>query len=77
MDTYGNIFVLSQWGPVVRKIDTNVSRYAGTGNRGNIDGDSDSATFNEPAGIAVDSFGNVFVADSTSHTIRKLIPSNM
>lgn len=39
------------------------------------DGNHDSAFYNEPAGLAVDKQGNVYVADSSNHSIRKLTPS--
>ena len=42
------------------------------GSSGSVDGTGSSARFNHPTGIAVDSSGNVFVADSGNHTIRKI-----
>ena len=46
---------------------------------GNVDQSDDfengigtKATFNYPAGIAVDSAGNVWVADTYNHMIRKI-----
>lgn len=39
---------------------------------GTNNGSGNAARFNNPAGIAVDSFGNLFVADRQSHTIRKV-----
>jgi sugar lactone lactonase YvrE len=39
-----------------------------------LDGASSNATFNTPSGVAVDSFGNVFVADSQNNIIRKIAP---
>ncbi len=33
-----------------------------------------SAGFNEPAGVAVDSSGNVYVADKDNYRIRKVTP---
>jgi sugar lactone lactonase YvrE len=44
-----------------------------TGNE--IDGFGTSALFYEPVGIAVDSSGNLYVADSEGDTIRKVTPS--
>ena len=44
------------------------------GSPGTADGTNSDARFNYPSGLAVDSVGNVFVADTSSHTIRKLTP---
>jgi Calx-beta domain/NHL repeat len=40
-------------------------------NSGSADGIGSDARFNSLAGVAVDSAGNVYVADSSNHTIRK------
>ncbi len=46
---------------------------AGTvGQSGSVDSTNGSARFNEPAGIAIDSNGTIFVADSANHTIRRI-----
>jgi sugar lactone lactonase YvrE len=45
---------------------------AGISSRGHVDGTGDAARFNFPADVAVDSFGNLFVADRLNHTIRKV-----
>ena len=44
---------------------------------GNTDGIGSAATFGEPRGVAVDSVGNVHVADRTNHTIRKINPAGV
>ena len=41
---------------------------------GAIDGQGNSARFNAPDLLAVDGSGNVYVADSGNHTIRKITP---
>ena len=38
------------------------------------DGQAQKARFNKPTGLAVDRLGNVFVADSLNHCIRKISP---
>ena len=52
------------------------------GNFGSADGVGSDARFNQPIGVAVDSAGNVYVADSNNgpgdphgNTIRKITPS--
>ncbi|MBI4325911.1 MAG: hypothetical protein HY674_11685 [Chloroflexi bacterium] len=42
------------------------------GSSGSADGTGRAARFNQPGGIAVDSGGNVYVADSMNFTIRKV-----
>src|SRR6266699_3180554 len=44
---------------------------AGTG-PGSADGTGRDARFNSPTGVAVDSAGNVYVADNSDYTIRKV-----
>ena len=41
---------------------------------GNFDAAGTAARFHEPRGIDVDAFGNVHVADSANHAIRKGVP---
>ena len=60
---------------LIRKIDSmgNVTTLAGkAGSAGSTNGQGISATFNQPTGLAVDSSGNVYVADQYNHMIRKI-----
>jgi sugar lactone lactonase YvrE len=57
-----------------RSIAVNVSTFAGSGAEGHADGAARSARFSEPWGIAVDQGGNVYVADSGNHRIRRIAP---
>lgn len=45
---------------------------AGATAAGAVDGTGNAARFNLPQGVAVDSAGNVYVADTNSHSIRKI-----
>jgi hypothetical protein len=47
------------------------------GSFGSADGAGTAARFNGPAGVAVDSAGNVYVADSGNGTIRKVTPTGV
>lgn len=51
-----------------------VTTVAGNGTLGFANGDAKSASFSNPMGVAVDSSGNVFVADSRNNLIRKITP---
>ena len=55
-----------------------VSTLAGTaGVRGSADGSGAAAQFRYPYGIAVGTAGNVYVADTSNHTIRKITASGV
>jgi len=74
-DGNGNCFVAERSGHVIRMVSATgvVTTIAGCqGVKGSADGAGDVARFYYPAGIAVDSAGNVFVADTVNCTIRKL-----
>jgi len=47
------------------------------GGPGNVDGIGSAARFNDPSGVAVDSLGNAYIADSDNHTIRKVTPAGL
>src|SRR5258708_23255894 len=47
------------------------------GGSGNVDGVGAAARFNTPFGVATDSAGNVYVADNSNHTIRKITPADV
>ena len=49
-----------------------VTTLAGSGAPAFADGAGTGASFNRPAGVAVDAAGNVYVADSGNHRIRKV-----
>ena len=49
------------------------THFAGT--PGSVDGAGTVARFDSPVGVAVDSAGNVYVADIGNHAIRKITPA--
>jgi sugar lactone lactonase YvrE len=72
-DGAGDIFVADTGNHTIRKVapSGSVSTFAGAaGQHGSSDGSA--ATFFNPSGVAVDSSGNVYVADSFNQTIRKI-----
>lgn len=55
-----------------------VSTVAGlAGRKGSADGRGSAAQFSEPRGIAIDGAGNLLVADSGNHTIRRVSPAGV
>lgn len=75
IDTAGNLFVADTYNFTIRKITSAgvVTTLAGSaGNSGSSNGTGSAALFNLPEGIAVDTAGNVFVADTFNSTIRKV-----
>lgn len=79
-DIAGNLYVADAGNAVVRKVDqttADVTTIAGTASAGIADGPATMARFARPTGVAVDTEGNVFVADSYSSTVRKISPSGV
>jgi sugar lactone lactonase YvrE len=80
IDTEGNLYVADTNNHTIRRISTTgaVTTFAGlSGVVGSASGPGSSAQFNYPTGIAVDSRGMVFVADSTNSLIRRIDPSGL
>ena len=79
-DVQGNVYVADTHGQTIRKIspDGTVSTLAGRGaTGGSADGVGVEARFELPGAVATDGAGNVYVADTSNHTIRKIAPSGV
>jgi len=79
-DSAGNVYVADAYNSTIRKITPAgvVSTFAGTaGQFGSVDGTGSEARFNTPGSVAVDSAGNVYVADDGNYTIRKITPAGV
>ena len=75
VDGSGNIYVADTDNHIIRKITSGgvVTTFAGTaGNPGSTDGSGAAARFNYPNGLAVDVNGDVYVADTGNHTVRRI-----
>jgi serine/threonine-protein kinase len=74
VDSSGNVYVADSGNHRIRKVTSGgaVTTLAGTGTYGFADGPGASAMFRNPSSVAVDSSGNVYVADSGNNQIRKI-----
>ncbi|MCK5803628.1 MAG: hypothetical protein KAI66_12380, partial [Lentisphaeria bacterium] len=80
VDGDGNVYVADYNNHTIRKITPAgaVTTLAGKPLwAGRVNGTGEDARFYNPEGIAVDSSGNVYVADSRNHAIRKVTPAGV
>ncbi|MES2287047.1 MAG: T9SS type A sorting domain-containing protein [Bacteroidota bacterium] len=73
-DKKGNLLICDASNHRIRKIDAagNVTTFAGTGTAGFVNGNVGTAQFNNPLGIAVDNFNNIYISDNSNFVIRKI-----
>ncbi len=76
VDGAGNLFIADTYNHRIRKVDTNgiITTIAGIGVAG-YRGDAAAATnaeLQDPEGLALDRAGNLFIADTYNHRIRKV-----
>ena len=75
-DNDGNLYIADRENHRVRKVDANgiITTVAGNGKAGysGDGGPADQASLNLPSGLAVDSKGNLYIADRSNDRIRKV-----
>ena len=81
VDASGNLYIADSVNQRVRKVSRTgiITTVAGSGIEGSS-GDGGRATnsqLDEPAGLAVDRFGNLIIADARNNRIRKVSPSGI
>jgi sugar lactone lactonase YvrE len=77
VDSAGTFYIADKGNSLIRKMSASgvVTTIAGlAGARGAVDGTGTASRFNAPGGIAVDTLGNIYVADTLNHTIRMVSP---
>jgi len=81
VDSAGNVYIADTSNNCIRKVDASsgiITTIAGTG-AGGYNGDgilANTATITSPSGVWVDSAGNVYIADTGNHRIRKVDASS-
>lgn len=74
-DGKGTLYIADEGAHTIRKITASgVTTFAGTGVAGYKDGAGDQAQFRNPWDLVLDAQGNLYVADSGNHRIRKIAP---
>jgi hypothetical protein len=80
LDNTGSLFVADTDNNIIRKITSAgvVTTFAGSpGPSGSADGAGPAARFSGPRAVAIDSAGNIYVADTNNHTIRRITPGGV
>ena len=80
MNSADLIYVADFGSHTLRKVTSSgvVTTFAGTaGTSGSVDGTGAAARFNKPSGLALDSAGNLYVADTGNSTVRKVTPAGV
>ena len=83
-DGAGNVYIADSGNHRIRKVDATgtITTFAGSAGfrGGGLSGDGGPAVqahLSYPSGVAADGAGNVYIADSTNHRIRKVDPSGV
>jgi sugar lactone lactonase YvrE len=80
LDPAGNLYITDTGNSTIRKLTTSgvSTTVAGSPSQpGSANGTGASAGFSAPAGVASDSAGNLYVADSNNHTVRAIDPTGV
>ena len=77
MPFLGNVYIADEYNHRIRKVTIStgiITTYAGTGSTtySGDNGAATSATLYYPHGVGLDTAGNVYIADTDNHRIRKV-----
>jgi len=71
------IFLSFTFVPLSRSQSLTITTLAGYAGLGSANGTGANARFANPWGVATDTAGNLYVADTDNHTIRKITPGGV
>lgn len=81
VDASGNLYIADSYNNRIRKVTPAgiISTIAGSepGGFGGDGGPALSAQFNQPSGLAFDAGGNLYIADTYNHRIRRMTPAGI
>ncbi|WP_299253351.1 T9SS type A sorting domain-containing protein [uncultured Cytophaga sp.] len=76
----GNFYISSSYTHSIMRYETSTGAFttlAGAGIAGDVNGTGTNVKFNNPAGIAIDSEGNIYLADVGNNKIKKITPDGI
>jgi len=79
VDSSGNVYIADEFNQRIRRVDTSgqMTTVAGNGTAAFSDGTATTSSLNLPTGVAADSAGNIFIADSANQRIREVSGGNI
>jgi len=81
IDSLGDIYIADKWNDRVRRVDRHgiVTTVAGNGMSGysGDEGPATEAELCEPSGVAIDTIGNLYIADTCNYRIRRVDTNGM
>ena len=81
VDRQGNIYIADSENHRIRRVSATgiITTYAGNGNAGfsGDGGPASQATLNYPLGLALDSLGNLYIADQLNLRVRRITPNGI